>query len=50
VASTCTIQQSLTEGWLSAWTPSGTDPYMGANGLIDFAGSGVVHMTGGGRD
>uniref|UniRef100_A0A7S0X4C6 Ammonium transporter n=1 Tax=Mantoniella antarctica TaxID=81844 RepID=A0A7S0X4C6_9CHLO len=36
------------EGWLTAWTPPGKDPYMGANGLIDFAGSGVVHMTGGG--
>lgn len=35
-----------TEGWLSAWT--GDDaPYLKANGLIDFAGSGVVHMTGG---
>jgi len=34
------------EGWLSAWT--GDDaPYLKANGLIDFAGSGVVHMTGG---
>jgi len=35
------------EGWLSAWT--GDDkPFLKANGLIDFAGSGVVHMTGGG--
>ena len=34
------------EGWLSGWTAG--EPYMGANGLIDFAGSGVVHMTGGG--
>jgi len=33
-------------GFLSAWT--GEEPYLGANGLIDFAGSGVVHMTGGG--
>jgi len=32
------------EGWLSAW---GDKSYLGANGLIDFAGSGVVHMTGG---
>jgi len=35
-----------THGFLSAWT--GKEPYLGANGLIDFAGSGVVHMTGGG--
>jgi len=34
------------QGWLSAWNPDGPD--MGANGLIDFAGSGVVHMCGGG--
>lgn len=33
-------------GFLSAWT--GKTPTLGANGLIDFAGSGVVHMTGGG--
>jgi len=40
------------EGWLSAWTgsasPEGYAPVLGANGLIDFAGSGIVHMTGGG--
>lgn len=30
-------------GWLSAFRP---DPLY-ANGVIDFAGSGVVHMTGG---
>jgi Amt family ammonium transporter len=30
-------------GWMSAW---GEDPFL-ANGYIDFAGSGVVHMVGG---
>ena len=33
-------------GFLSANTAE--KPYLGGNGLIDFAGSGVVHMTGGG--
>ena len=34
------------EGFLSAFHV--TEPTLGANGLIDFAGSGIVHMTGGG--
>jgi Amt family ammonium transporter len=33
-------------GFLSAYTAE--KPYLGGNGLIDFAGSGIVHMTGGG--
>merc|ERR1719444_259241 len=33
-----------TEGWLCAWNP---DTALGNNGMIDFAGSGVVHMVGG---
>ena len=33
-----------TEGWLSAFNP---DNDVGASGMIDFAGSGVVHMVGG---
>lgn len=32
-----------TEGWISAFNPNS----IGVNGLIDFAGSGVVHMVGG---
>ncbi|CAD7696262.1 unnamed protein product [Ostreobium quekettii] len=38
------------EGWLSAFRvgdDGNADPSLGANGLIDFAGSGVVHVTGG---
>mmetsp|Transcript_11957 Transcript_11957/g.21813 ORF Transcript_11957/g.21813 Transcript_11957/m.21813 type:complete len:497 (-) Transcript_11957:521-2011(-) len=36
-------------GWLSAFAPTsaGGDVYLHKNGMIDFAGSGVVHMTGG---
>ncbi|KAK9803374.1 hypothetical protein WJX72_000579 [[Myrmecia] bisecta] len=33
------------QGWLSAFRPEG--PLLGGCGLIDFAGSGVVHITGG---
>eukprot|EP00232_Nephroselmis_pyriformis_P019752 CAMPEP_0182887736 /NCGR_PEP_ID=MMETSP0034_2-20130328/21005_1 /TAXON_ID=156128 /ORGANISM="Nephroselmis pyriformis, Strain CCMP717" /LENGTH=471 /DNA_ID=CAMNT_0025021115 /DNA_START=27 /DNA_END=1442 /DNA_ORIENTATION=- len=40
------------DGWLSAfYIPSGEEDYnpdIGGQGLIDFAGSGIVHMTGGG--
>ena len=34
-------------GWLSAFTEKGKVPFLKANGFMDFAGSGVVHMTGG---
>ena len=39
-------------GWLSPWVLAAdgetvVEPYLGANGMIDFAGSGIVHMTGG---
>ena len=34
-----------TEGWLSAFR---SPPLLGSRGMIDFAGSGVVHMVGGG--
>lgn len=33
-------------GWLSAFKVTGSGPFLGI-GAIDFAGSGVVHMTGG---
>lgn len=39
------------EGWLSAFRENNAgavDPIIGQMGLIDFAGSGVVHVTGGG--
>jgi Amt family ammonium transporter len=35
------------EGWLSAWVSEDEKPFLKANGFMDFAGSGVVHMTGG---
>ena len=35
------------EGWLSAWVDEKKQPFLKANGFMDFAGSGVVHMTGG---
>ena len=34
------------QGWMSAFHYD--KPVLGANGLIDFAGSGIVHMVGGG--
>jgi len=34
------------EGWLTAFPPEGTTPLFGT-GMVDFAGSGVVHMVGG---
>lgn len=35
-----------TEGWLCNWT-SGTKVVEGSSNMIDFAGSGIVHMVGG---
>jgi len=34
------------EGWLAAYYTT-KEAYLGANGMMDFAGSGIVHMTGG---
>ena len=34
------------EGWLTAFPPEGKTPLFGT-GMVDFAGSGVVHMVGG---
>ena len=34
------------EGWLTAFPPDGKTPLFGT-GMVDFAGSGVVHMVGG---
>lgn len=41
----CVVGVWDTEGWLSAFRDEGDR--IGNNGMIDFAGSGVVHMVGG---